>query len=133
MSLKAKIISCLITFFMVLSALIVGVFAVKQTNFNVGGNINFIATGINATISQGVLSDTGLWVDESDAEIKMQEIVLNTEKTRAEIQEEFTSWQDLNLLFGDLGEDVTIAFTITNTSLKKEYISVDVGVNTGTM
>ena len=130
MKFKTKLVSILALFAVFFSFMIVGVLAVKTTNFNVGGNINFRATGINAVISQGTLNNA-LWVDESEAENKLKEIILNTYKTGEEIEEEFLSWQGLNLMFNENGEDATITFSITNTSEHEEYFSVNSSVNQG--
>lgn len=133
MKVKTQLISTCMLFVALVAMMIVGVWAVSNTNFKVSGNITFNATGIHATISKGTLNDPSSWVTSSDADIKMQEVVINTSKTQAEIQEEFKSWQGLNLVFNDAGDDVKIAFTITNTSTREEYISVNVNVSGGTM
>ena len=133
MDLKAKLFTTISLMCLTIAMLMVGVWAVKTADFKVGGNISFTATGINATISQGVLSDTGSWVTPSDAGIKMKEIVLNTDKTQSQIESEFASWQGVDLMFNEKGEDVTISFSITNNSTNKEYVSVSVGINVGTI
>ena len=134
MNLKKKLTVLVSSFALVFVMLIVGVWAVKTAEFKVGGNISFTATGINATISQGVLSGTGSWVTASDADEKMKEIVLNTDKTTAQIEQEFLSWQDLDLLFNEAGDDVTITFSITNNSTtENDYVVVNINVSGGTM
>ena len=134
MSLKAKLFTTISLMCLTIAMLMVGVWAVKTADFKVGGNISFTATGINATISQGALSDTGSWVTSSDANEKMKEIVLNTDKTTAQIEQEFLSWQNLDFLFNEAGDDVTITFSITNNSTNAdEYVAVIVNVSGGTM
>ena len=74
-----KLTSTIIAFILLTSMLIVGVFAVKQTQFSVGGNIVFNANGVEATISQGELI-CGNYVTGS-AESKMKEIEITSDKT----------------------------------------------------
>ena len=134
MKLKTKLFSLIIMFATIICILIVGVWAVKSTNFQVGGNINFAAKGINATISKGVLSSTGSFKNSGDESTKLQEIIINTSKTSSQIEKEFESWENLSLLFNDAGDDVTISFTITNNASKSdEIVGVNVTIDGGTM
>ena len=126
-----KLTSTIIAFILLTSMLIVGVFAVKQTQFSVGGNIVFNASGIDATISAGTLSTTGSWATGNGTG-KMQEIEINTNKSSADLAEEYASWSDLDLAFNETGEDVTITFKITNNSTNLNdalvaYVNIDDG------
>lgn len=133
MSIKKKLLITVASSCLVIAMLMVGVWALKNVSFSVGGDISFTATGINATISKGTLAG-GSWFTSADADTKMQEVVLNTNKTQAEVASEFASWQGLNLLFNENGEDVTISFTIKNNSTTaNDAISVFVSVGGGTM
>ena len=78
MTIKKKLITTISAFCLVTVILLVGVWALKTTSFEIGGNISFTATGINATISKGTLSSTGSWVTPDDADEKLKEIVINT-------------------------------------------------------
>ena len=129
MSLKKKLLLTVSMMCVVLVMLMMGVWAVKNVDFNMSGNINFTTDGILATISSGTLSG-GTFAIPSDADEKLKEVVLNTDKTREETYEEFKSWQGLNLLFDEYGNDVTITFAITNNStVADEYLSVDVQIS----
>ena len=131
MKLKAKLSAFIFMFALVMCILVVGVWAVKSTNFQVGGNINFTATGINATISAGTLSSTGT-LTNTDASNKMKEVKITTAKTSSQIEEEFKSWQGLALEFNEAGDDVTITFTITNDGTGAEdfvYVKVDISAS----
>ena len=119
-----------IAFAMVVGVLMVGVWAVKNTNFTLGGNISFTTTGVNATISAGTLSSTAVWQDDSVASSKMKEVVINTNKTESQLQSEFASWQGINLYFNETAQNITISFRITNNStVADEYLSVGVGID----
>ena len=129
MSLKKKLLLTVSMMCVVLVMLMMGVWAVKNVDFNMSGNINFTTDGILATISSGTLSG-GTFAIPSDADEKLKEVVLNTDKTREETYEEFKSWQGLNLLFDEYGNDVIITFAITNNStVADEYLSVDVQIS----
>ena len=74
MKLKSKLIFTCIAFVVTLSFLMMGVFAMKNVNFDMGGSIGFSASGITATISQGTLSSTGLYKNAEDEGTKMKEV-----------------------------------------------------------
>jgi hypothetical protein len=137
MKLKTKLLYLMIMMSIAMVMVVVGVFAVKTTTFQVGGNITFNAKGINATISQGVLTDCSF----TDSSIvagtnKLKAITINTDKTASQIESEFAYWQGLNLKFNDdlTGSTATLKFSITNnaTSGSGEYILASVSVSQGT-
>ncbi len=104
--------------------LVVGVWALKTVNFTVGGNLSYIAPGIEATISKGTMSN-GVWVNASDASTKMPLTQITTTDTEESLEEKFSYWQDLNLNFNEAGDDVTITFSITN-DMEDKYLSISV-------
>ncbi len=95
----------------------VGVWALKTVNFTVGGNLSYIAPGIESTISKGTMSN-GVWVNAGDASTKMPLTQITTADTEESLEEKFSYWQDLNLNFNEAGDDVTITFSITNDMAK---------------
>lgn len=132
MTLKTKLLATISMVAVTIALLMVGVWAVKTANFSVGGNISFTASGINATISAGTLNDASAWKTASDADEKLKEIVMNTDKTQSQIESEFASWSGLDFVFNEAGEDVTITFTITNTSTKvNDYIGISIVADAG--
>ncbi len=104
--------------------LIVGVWALKTVNFTVGGNLSYIAPGIEATISKGTMSN-GVWVNAGDASTKMPLTQITRTDTEESLEEKFSYWQDLNLNFNETGDDVTITFSITN-DMADKYLSINV-------
>ncbi len=122
MTLKTKLITSVSMFFLVVALLVVGVWALKTVNFSVGGNLSYIAPGIEATISNGTLTN-GLWVNANDANTKMPETKITRTDTEETLTEKFSYWQDLNINFNDEGDDIQISFTITNDSTTK-YIAI---------
>ena len=51
MSLKAKLVSSVAAFCLVLALLVVGILAVPSATINMGGSISFQATDVNATVN----------------------------------------------------------------------------------
>jgi hypothetical protein len=137
MKTKTKLLYLIVMMSIAMVMVVVGVFAVKTTTFQVGGNITFNAKGINATISQGSLTDCSF--KDSSVVVgtdKLKAITINTDKTASQIESEFASWQGLDLKFNDdlTGNTATLTFSITNnaTSVSSEYILASVSVLPGT-
>ena len=115
MSIKTKLTSLITTFVLLCSLLTVGVFAVKNTTFNVGGDIVFNVQGIEATITRGATA--GFTADKTigDAEGNiLSNIILNNDMSAQEVADEFAPWSGLNLAFSD--NVATIKLTIKNTA-----------------
>ena len=115
MSLKVKLISLITTFILLCSLLVVGVFAVKNKTFNVGGDIVFNVQGIEATITRGECA--GFTADKTigdQAGNILSNIELNNNMSAQEVADEFAPWSGLNLAFSE--NVATIKLTITNTA-----------------
>jgi len=133
MKLKAKLISMISAFCLVCVMLVVGIYALKSANFQMGGEISFKATGVNATISKGELA-TGSHVNSSDATTKMQGFSITTAEDQDEINALASSWSGLKLQFNAVGDDATITFTIKNdNTASDQYLGVAITVNQGTV
>lgn len=128
MSIKTKLVSLILTFVMLTSLLVVGVFAVKQTDFQVSGNIVFKTKGIEATISSATLSE-GVTVDKS-----MQEIVIGEETKEEDLTASYNTWKDMAVKL--TGEEATLKFSITNDKEETTmypFMRVEVGVTSASM
>ena len=115
MKLKTKITSLVTTFILLCSLLTVGVFAVKNATFNVGGDIVFNVQGIEATITRGAIA--GFTADKTigDGEGNiLSNITLNNDMSAQDVADEFAPWAGLNLAFSE--NVATIKLTITNTA-----------------
>ena len=115
MSLKTKLTSLITTFVLLCSLLTVGVFAVKNTTFNVGGDIVFNVQGIEATITRG--ATTGFTADKTIGDAAgniLSNIELNNNMSAQDVADAFAPWSGLNLAFSD--KVATIKLTITNTA-----------------
>ena len=123
MTLKTKLISIIVAFVMVVSLMLVGIFASSTITMQMGGNVTFNATDLQVTISDGVLANGTM----TDSTSKMQGVKIDAYDDGAE---ELATWQGLNLTFNESGEDMTITFTITNNSTTDNTtatVSVDQG------
>ena len=105
---KSFLIICnvLLTLLLLVTTAVTITLAINKFNMNIGGNINFQASEVQATISKGVVANGTL----ADSESKMQAITLTPGTNGAT---EKATWQNLVITFDGL-QDVTITFTVTN-------------------
>ena len=105
---KSFLIICyvLLTLLLLVTTAVTITLAIDRFNMNIGGNINFQASEVQATISKGVVANGTL----ADSESKMQAITLTPGTDGAT---EKATWQNLVITFDGL-QDVTITFTVTN-------------------
>ncbi len=101
MSLKAKLVSSVAAFCLVLALLVVGILAVPSATINMGGSISFQATDVNATVN---ITVTG--TDEKKQPSKSYTFNADTD-TQPE------AWTGLNWNFGE-GREITITIVVTN-------------------
>ena len=111
MSLKAKLISTISAFCLVIALLVVGVLAVNPAKVNMGGNITFSATDVMATISANV---TGISGSHSFDNIVFDETTDDGNATN-------TSWTNLNFTFANKTTDIVLTITITNDSDERDF------------
>ena len=105
---KSILIVCniLLTLLLLLTTAVTITLAIQQFNMNIGGDITFNATDVQATISAGQISNGTV----ADSTNKMQQIVLTPENDGAL---EKATWEGLEITFNGLN-DVIISFTVTN-------------------
>ena len=132
MSIKMKLTSAIISFILLLGILAVGVFAVKQTNFNVGGSIVFNAKGIEATIEYVSLTN-GTVTGTAGTDV-MRPVTIDSSMGASDVASAFSSWGNLALAFNEDGEDVTLQLKITNNASTDadNYLDVTAVANPGT-
>ena len=105
---KSILIVCniLLTLLLLLTTAVTITLAVQQFNMNIGGNITFNATDVQATISAGQVANGSI----ADSANKMHEITITPENDGAT---EKATWENLEITFDGL-DDVIISFTVTN-------------------
>ena len=127
---QTQLIVLITSFCFIIATCLLSVFAVKNFNINMSGEIEFIAPGIEATISQATLSG----VSKKDGSGQMQSFTLTRTMTESQISalSGVKSWSGIKLLFDDESEGkATISFTVTNNSSKSvENIMVNLSTNT---
>lgn len=103
MSLKAKLVSTVAAFVMVLALMVVGVLAATNPTVNMGGSITFTATDVAATIK---ITSTG-------ASTNLNQTVTLDSTTEGNVT---THDADLDVDFADKDTAIVITVTITNDS-----------------
>lgn len=119
MSLKAKLVTSISAFCLVLALLIVGVLAVPSATINMGGTITFSATDVNATVSITVTGTT---------EGTQPSQTYTFKAGQGNATEE---WKSNNWTY-DAGRQITITITVTNNDTARDLIvSYTAPVGTG--
>lgn len=108
MTYKAKLITSICAFFLVLALLAAGVWAAKTVNISIGGTVNFTATSVYCNVN-GVIKGS-----KEGTQTLTQ---LHFEADESESSTLTGSWTP-NLNFVDegdtMGQDITMTITITN-------------------
>ena len=108
MTYKAKLITSICAFFLVLALLAAGVWAAKTVNISIGGTVNFTATSVYCNVD-GVI--------KGSKEGTQNLTQLHFEADESESSTLTGSWTP-NLNFVDegdtMGQDITMTITITN-------------------
>ena len=107
MSLKAKLISTISAFVLILTIVIVAVWAASTANVSLGGTINFQATNVYAKVSGTV---TGM-----DSNPALPSLILSEGKDASE-EPDIEQWNNLNLVFNTSGTPIEIEVTVENLS-----------------
>lgn len=109
MSLKVKLVSVIVAFVIIVSLLMVGVYAATNVTLNIGGNVSFTATSVNALISGSVVGTA------SNPSTPLEDISLSADTTDGAVTMP-PSWQNVDLTYGDNGSPITVTITIKNRS-----------------
>ena len=88
MKLKAKLIATIMTMCLVVTLGVIGIFAVKTLNMNVGGNITFSADGLSLEVSAGEFKTEGgaTYSNITTQSNKFQEFAIDTNTKLSDIQ-----------------------------------------------
>ena len=128
-----KFIATIIAMCLVVTLGVIGIFAVKTLNMNVGGNITFSADGLSLEVFDGEFKTTS-GADYSNIttqEGKLQGFVMNTDTKQSDIQSKIDSWANLELALDSKGSAV-LHFAVKNnmTTPLYVYIATELGTNT---
>ena len=117
MTLKTKLISSISAFVLILTMLIVGVWAASTANVTLGGTIGFQASNVYAKISATI---TGM--DENPT----LPTLIFSEGSDASSEKDIAKWNELALVFNSTGTPIEIEVTIENLSDERAlYAKID--------
>ena len=104
MTYKAKLITSICAFFLVLALLAAGVWAAKTVNISIGGTVNFTATSVYCTVTGEVENA------KTNPTLPQLDFSADTNPT--------VTWSPTDLSFQDegtnMGQDIIMTITITN-------------------
>ena len=107
MSLKTKLISSISAFVLILTVVIVAVWAASTVNVTLGGTINFQATNVYAKVSATVSG-----MDENPT---LPTLIFSEGKDASE-EPDIEKWNNLDLVFKTSGTPIEIEVTVENLS-----------------
>ena len=107
MSLKAKLISTISAFVLILTIVIVAVWAASTANVSLGGTINFQATNVYAKVTGTV---TGM-----DSNPTLPTLIFSEGQDASE-ETDIEQWNNLDLVFKTSGTPIEIEVTVENLS-----------------
>ena len=116
MTLKTKLISTISAFVLILTIVIVGVWAASTANISLGGTVNFQATNVYAKVSGKV---TGM-----DSNPTLPTLIFS-EGADASSETDIEKWSDLDLLFNSSATPIEISVTVENLSTER-WLLVDI-------
>lgn len=116
MTLKTKLISCISAFVLVISLMLVTIMAVPNVTLNIGGNVSFTATSVNALIT-GSIEGTKSYPSGSPQ--TLTNIDIDSTDTTSEITMP-SDWTEMDLTFDDNASAITITINIQNRSGDRE-------------
>ena len=108
MSLKAKLVSSVAAFCLVLALLVVGILAVPSATINMSGTISFQATDVNATV---VVTVSG-----TVETIEQETFTYNADSGEATVA---NVWETTDWTFGE-GRLITVTIVITNNDTARD-------------
>ena len=123
MSLKVKLVSVIVAFVIIASLLLVGVYAATNVTLNIGGNVSFTATSVNALISGSVVGTAS----NPSTPLELDDISLSADTTDGAVTMP-PSWQNVDLTYGDNGSPITVTITIEKPSDDAGTFSDNAGV-----
>ena len=117
MSLKAKLVSVISAFVLILTVAIVSVWAVSQANVTMGGTVGFKADNVYAKISAEI---TGMEPNPTLPTLIFSE---GDDASRAE---DIEKWADLSLVFANSNTPIQLEITVENLSGERAlYAKID--------
>lgn len=117
MTTKAKLVSTIAAFCLVLALMVVGVLAATSATVNLGGTISFTAQDVVATVTA---KSTGAATDMTTDTYTKTFNASTAEDDVANVAD----WDDISLQFANKTTDIVITVTITNNAQDGRVMSV---------
>ena len=113
MTLKTKLISCIIAFIMVAGLMMVGIFASPTVTLQMGGNVSFSANGVYADITGNIV---GTQDHPTGSPLQLSTISIDYTNTETEVDLSGTNsdWTTMPLTFDANGGEITVTMNIQN-------------------
>ena len=105
---KTRLITTIISICLVITLGVIGIFAVKTLNMNVGGNISFFADGVEIEVSSGEFKTTSnaVYSNITHQEGVLQGFKIDTNTKLSEVQSKIDTWRQLELILDGRGDAV---------------------------
>ncbi len=117
MTYKAKLITSICAFFLVLALLAAGVWAAKTVNISIGGTVNFTATSVYCTVTGEVENA------KTNPTLPQLDFSADTNPT--------VTWSPTDLSFQDegtnMGQDINIVITVQNKADRRLDVTISEG------
>lgn len=130
MSVKAKSTTLFVTVFMIITLLVVGVFAFYEEEFGMSGNFYYLPDQVSATVTLAEVQNGSL-TDPA----KCTQFSINDTSSASEIETVLSKWQNFGLTFAENQTQMTMKITVKNDALADadNYIKVDIVVDSGAL
>ena len=106
MTLKTKLISCIVAFVMVASLMLVGILASPTVTMQMGGNVSFTANSVYAKVTGSIKGS-----QENPTETALSEFTIDYDDTSVTMP---TKWTNMGLTFDESATDIVVTMTIEN-------------------
>ena len=121
MTLKTKLISTISAFVLILTIVIVGVWAATQANIPMGGSVNFTATDVYVKITGEIEG-----AENSSAYTDLPALIFSGETEGGQPSEsDLQRWQELDVDFNSSATPIEISVTVENLSTER-WLLVDI-------
>ena len=114
MTLKAKLVSTIAAFALVLALLVVGVLAASSASINMSGSLSFTATDVNATVDISVAGNTAAG-DVGDGTYTFNSATQDASKD--------VTLSDLDWVFASKTSTITLTIVVTNNDSARSLTS----------
>ena len=106
MTIKTKLISCIVAFIMVASLMLVGIFATQTITMQMGGSVSFNANSVYAKVTGSIKGS-----QENSTETPLTEFTIEYDDETVIMP---SDWTNMGLTFDEKATDIVVEMTIEN-------------------